>query len=107
MSDDEAQPDSEPCGPTVVVEGIRQDCGLGVWDNAFEYADTVLYTRIVNARGKDAAEAFGDGAEWMTRWIEAIVGMGAAIRRRGGFDECLHVEGCDCAPYYWYTGGDK
>jgi len=72
-------PDSEPAGPTVVVNGIRQDCDIGVWDNAFEHAEESTGRM---AHCEDLSEAFAHGADWGARWMGTIIGIGTAIRER-------------------------
>lgn len=63
----------ELCAET--IDGVRQDCDLGVWDNAFIHAD---------AQGpwvSDASEAFAHGADWAARWIAGLMGMATAIHQ--------------------------
>ena len=99
---DEAPPDSGTCGPAVVVNGIRQDCGMGVWDNALEHADSELASILDE---DDPAECFAHGANWGVCWYVAIVGMFEEMRRTYGCHECYchlgpyerHVASCCCA----------
>ncbi len=59
----------------MVVNGIRQDCGVGVFDNALDYADA-----LPPMNPYDPAEAYARGAEWGAGWMVAVIGMGQAIR---------------------------
>lgn len=73
-------PDSEPCGPAAVVNGIRQDCAMGVWDNAFEEAEGPRFEELVV--DNDPHEAFAHGADWAVCWLAAIIGLGHGVRGR-------------------------
>ena len=61
-----------------VVNGIRQDCDCGVWDNACDEAGR----REIHTPDGEETEAFADGAEWGAGWAFAIIGMAEAIRSR-------------------------
>jgi hypothetical protein len=69
-------PDSEPLGPAAEVNGVRQDCDCGVWDNALLHA-----LEHVNRENYCAYELFALGADWGVAWLSAIIGMAEAIRR--------------------------
>lgn len=77
--DEEPPPSSEPCGPAILVHGIRQNCDCGVWDNAFVEmnGDEVMYTECQEA---DRASAFADGAHWAMEWLRSLVEMAMIIR---------------------------
>lgn len=90
---DEDAPDSEPCGPADVVNGLRQDCGLGAWDLGFlEGARQLGLVDALDGEMDTVVEAgltgFGHGADWGIGWAFAIVGMAEAIRRND------HVKAC-------------
>jgi hypothetical protein len=65
--------DSEPCGPAVFVNGIRQNCDCGVFDNALDYAGSELWDN-------DPGECFAKGADWGAGWMAAIITMALAIQ---------------------------
>ena len=89
--------DSEPCGPAVEVHGIRQDCEMGVWDNAFLRAEEDL-----DLNGFDRQECFALGADWGAGWGAAIVGMAQAIRDRPK----PYAPRCSCDPSVDLRGYD-
>ena len=60
-----------------VVNGIRQDCNRGVWDNAYAHADTDdLQSPLAE---DDPPEVYAHGADWGARWMATIIGMGNSI----------------------------
>ena len=62
----------------VVVNGIRQNCNAGVWDNAFLHADSeALESPLAE---DDPPEVYAHGADWGARWMAAIIGIGEAIQ---------------------------